>query len=605
LSPATDRRLLRNALIGWGLCWRSGRIMSLAQIGCGLVSGLLPASIAWLTKLLIDTLVGGAPAARVQGLAAGLAAVGLAVATLPHLSAYLEGELGRRVDRLVQHRLYGAVSAFNGLARLENPRFLDDLRMAMQATGGGLRPVTTGIIAPATNLVTLLSLLATLYVISPVMAGVVVAAAAPALLAQISLSRRQVGIQARITPAVRRQLFYSTLIMDVQAAKETRLLGLGRFLGDRLLGELATVHAGERTIDTRTLRTQSLLALLSALVAGAGLVWAAYATAAGRLSLGDLSAFVAAVAGSQQALAALVATVSGAYQALLVFDYFVKLTELPDDLAPRTATAALPALRQGIELRDVWFRYDDSHPWVLRGVDLTIPCGQSVALVGLNGAGKSTLVKLLCRFYDPVRGAILWDGVDIRDVPAAHLRRRMGVLFQDFMSYDLTAAENIGIGDLAALSDRDRIVTAASAAGIDTAIGGLPRGYDTLLSRVFASEEDKQNPETGVEFSGGQWQRLALARTLMRDNRDLLILDELASGLDAEAEHEVHERLRRHRAGRTSLLISHRLGAVRDADRIVVLSDGQVHEQGSHEALLAEGGIYARLFTLQGSGYHA
>jgi ATP-binding cassette, subfamily B, bacterial len=224
-------------------------------------------------------------------------------------------------------------------------------------------------------------------------------------------------------------------------------------------------------------------------------------------------------------------------------------------------------------------------------------------LVGLNGAGKTTLVKLLCRMYDPTRGQILWDGVDLRDVPPEALRERISAVFQQHMDYDLTAAENIGLGDLPALDDRARLEEAASRAGVGDKLAALPRGYDTLLTRMFYSEADKDDPGTGVVLSGGQWQRLALARAFVRDGRDLMILDEPSSGLDPQAEHEIHNRMREYRTGRTSLLISHRLNAVRDADLIVVLDGGRIVETGEHEPLLASGGHYARLFRLQAAGY--
>jgi ATP-binding cassette subfamily B protein len=226
-------------------------------------------------------------------------------------------------------------------------------------------------------------------------------------------------------------------------------------------------------------------------------------------------------------------------------------------------------------------------------------------LVGPNGSGKSTVVKLLCRMYDPTRGAILWDGVDLRDMPVDDLRRRIGAVFQDYMEYDLSAAENIALGDVDATGDRHRIEAAADRAGIHDTLAGLPRGYDTVLSRQFGGGPDDADPQTGVPLSGGQWQRVAFARSLLRDQCDLLVCDEPSAGLDAEAEHEVHTRLRRYRAGRTSLLVSHRLGAIRDADRIVVLHRGRVAQQGSHDGLLAEGGPYHRMFHLQAQGYRA
>jgi ATP-binding cassette subfamily B protein len=404
-----------------------------------------------------------------------------------------------------------------------------------------------------------------------------------------------------ISSNTRRQLFYGSLLTSPDAAKEVRLFGLGDFLRGRMLTELGTVNEAERDLDRRTLHSQGLLSLLGAAVAAGGLIWAVLAAAAGGLSVGDVSVFVAAVAGVQTALTAIVSQWAGAHNALLMFGHYIGVVRAGPGLPVAPEPAALPPLRTGIELRDVWFRYDDEHPWVLRGVDLFIPHGQAVALVGLNGAGKSTLVKLLCRLYDPVRGSIHWDGVDLREVHPDDLRARVGAVFQDYMAYDLTAGENIMLGDLAAGADPEPVRAAARRAGIHDTLDTLPRGYDTLLSRIFFGDDDER--QAGVTLSGGQWQRLALARALMRHRRDLLILDEPSSGLDAEAEHAVHLGLRRHRAGRTSVLISHRLGALRDADLIVVLSDGRIAERGSHGELMAMEGTYARLFGLQASGY--
>ncbi|MDP9865775.1 MULTISPECIES: ABC transporter ATP-binding protein [Streptosporangium] len=610
MSPVSDtepdggrlRRLSRHVATVAPLCWRVGPGPALSQLAATVVGGLLPMGTVWATKLLVDGLSAGRTD-RVLLPVCGLIVLGLAAGALPHLTAYLQAEMERRLDRLMQDRLYTAVSGFQGLSRFENPDFLDRLRMAAQATGGALRPITSGLFDIGRNIITLVSLLAALAVLSPLMAGLVALAAVPALAARMSLEKRRTKMIAGQSAGIRRQILYSSLITDVQAAKEVRLFGLGGFLKGRMFGELATIQAGERRLDRREALTQSVLAVLSAAVSGAGLIWAVQAAVAGRLTLGDVTAFAAAVAGTQAALIATVENAAHVRQALSLFGYHEQVTSLPDDLPPPRSAAALPALRRGIELRDVWFRYDDSHPWVLRGVDLTIPHGASVALVGLNGAGKSTLIKLLCRFYDPSRGTILWDGTDIREVPPAELRARMGVLFQDYMSYDLTAAENIGVGEIAALPDRARVQAAARMAGVHETLQALPRGYDTLLSRIFFGDGDEDDPQAGVVLSGGQWQRVALARALLREGRDLLILDEPSSGLDARAEHEMHRRLRGHRAGRTSLLVSHRLGAVRDADLIVVLDGGRITERGTHADLTAAGGEYARLFEMQASGY--
>jgi ATP-binding cassette subfamily B protein len=259
----------------------------------------------------------------------------------------------------------------------------------------------------------------------------------------------------------------------------------------------------------------------------------------------------------------------------------------------------VPPLGTGIRFEGVWFRYHDDQPWVLRDFDLHLPHGTAVALVGLNGAGKSTVVKLLCRLYEPTAGRITWDGVDVRTFDVAALRARIATVLQDCVRYELTARDSIGLGDLRAGDAEVR--AAAARAGVGELIDGLPAGFDTMLSRTFA--EDPTAPP-GVELSGGQWQRLAVARALLRERADLLILDEPVSGLDARAEHDLHRTLRGLRAARTTLLVSHRLGSARDADQIVVLADGRIVERGDHDALLRADGRYAELFRLQADGYH-
>jgi ATP-binding cassette subfamily B protein len=559
---------------------------------------------AWLMKLVLDRLASGAGWSPLLGLAVALAGVGVVTGVVPHLNRYAEGALARAVRLLAFARLFHAVnSRLRGLFTLERPQFHDRLRLAQDAGAAAPGQVVNGLLGIGRDALTMIGFVGTLLVLNPMLAAVVTASALPTIRAEILLARRRVGAMRTIVYATRRRFFYANLISSPQEAKEVRLFGLGGFFRERLLAEQRRANDTERALGRREVVVQALLAAVAAGVAGGGLVWATRAALAGALTIGDISVFVAAIAGVQAALAGLIGTYGRVHEALLMLDHYQAVMTVEPDLPTPAPARSVPPLRQGIELRGVWFRYAEGRPWALRGVDLSIPAGQAVALVGRNGTGKSTLVKLLCRLYDPTRGRITWDGVDLRELDLAALQERIGVVFQDYVEYELSAAENVGLGDLAALDDRARIEAAARRAGIHDALVALPDGYDTLLTRMYFDHADQEDPETGVLLSGGQGQRLALARAFLRDRRDLLILDEPSAGLDAAAEAELHHRLRAHRAGRTSLLISHRLNTVRDADTIVVLGDGQVLERGSHAGLLAAGGEYARLFRLQSRGY--
>ncbi|GAA1588818.1 ABC transporter ATP-binding protein [Actinomadura kijaniata] len=580
------------------LAWASGRARLLLRMALAVLGSAVPVAAAWLTKDVLDRVAADRP---VLASALLLAVAGGAAALVPQVIQYVEAEAQRAVDLTARERLYGALARMPGLRRLEDPRFHDRLSLAAETGPTGPSEVVGGALGAAQGLLMLGGFVGTLVVLNAWMLVPVLLAGAVALHGQFRLGRFRARLHGGLGHALRREFFYAQLLTSLSAAKEVRLFGLGGLFGARMLTELRWSNAQRRRMDRRELLVQAGHGLLGSVVAGAGLVWAVGAARAGRLTVGDVSMFVAAVAGVQAGLTVMVSSLGRTQEALLLFGHYRHVVTAGPDL-PAVAEGEVPPLRHGIELRDVWFRYGEDLPWVLRGVNLTIPAGAATALVGPNGGGKSTLVKLLCRFYDPTRGAILWDGTDLRELPVAGLRRRIGTVFQDFMAYELSAAENIAVGDPDAREDRARIVAAARRAGCDRALAALPWGYDTVLSRAFESAE-QDDPGSGVLLSGGQWQRVALARALLRDRADLLILDEPSSGLDAEAEAEVHRGLREHRAGRTSLLVSHRLSTVRDADAIVALEEGAVAERGTHDALLRAGGLYARLFTLQATGY--
>ncbi|MFD5143035.1 ABC transporter ATP-binding protein [Streptomyces sp. NPDC058401] len=593
----------RGAVAAFRLAGRAAPLTLALYTVLVLAAGVLPVAVALLTKILLDRLASAGATGSLAGPGSGLVAAGLLMGALPQVTQYLRAQLDRRSGLLAQERLFTAVEGFTGLGRFEDPRFIDRMRIARQVGGTSPNQAIDGILGAGRAVLTVSGFIGALAVVNTPLTVLMVVAGIPTVVAEVALSRRRARMFWEVGPVERREFFYSDLLSRVAAAKEVRLFGTGPFLRERMLKERRTADAARRSMDRREVGVQGGLSLLSAVLSGTGLLWAINSARHGAFSVGDVTMFVAGIAGVQGGLASLAGEIARLHQALTMFGHYLAVTGTGPDLPQPAEPLPLPALRRGIELRDVWFRYSEEHPWILRGVDLWIPHGTALALVGLNGAGKSTLVKLLCRFYDPTRGAVLWDGVDLREVAPADLRRRIGAVFQDYMEYDLSAGENIALGDLGALDDPERIRTAAERAGIHEKLTELPHGYETLLSREFFSEVDKEDPETGVVLSGGQWQRLALARAFLRDGRDLMILDEPSAGLDAESEHEIHTSLRRHRGGRTSLLISHRLGAVRDADLIVVLAEGRIAEQGDHAQLVAAEGRYARLFSLQAAGY--
>jgi ATP-binding cassette subfamily B protein len=588
------RQSLRRALAAVKLAWAASRASLLAVAAITATQGMVPVALAWITKVLLDELTQPPfSTGTLFACIAALAVLGLAADGLAALEDYLRSGLHRRVRLIVQSRLFARLNRYPSIAVYESPEQLDRVRLAEhagdhapeEAVGTGLQLLQAAVTATGFAV--------TLLVLWAPMAAIVVAIAVPAALLQLRLGRLRATMTQEVTPLQRRQMFFRLLLTDVKAAKEVRLFGLGRFLLGRMLRDLRAANNAEMRVDRFTAWAQLRIGLLTGALTVIGLTATVVLASRGRLSIGEVTVFLAAVAALHATIGSAAAGCARAYEALLLFEHYLAVV---NDPVTDAGNLPAPRLSRGIEFHDVWFRYGDGLAWVLRGTNLRLPTQGAIGLVGLNGAGKSTIVKLLTRLYEPTRGRITWDGIDLAQLDPASLRARISAVFQDFMAYDLTAAENIGVGELTKLEDLPRIRAAAALADADTIVARLPQGYQTLLSRIF-------HGETNASLSGGQWQRIALARAFLREEADLLILDEPSSGLDAVTEHALHQRLAQLRAGRLSLLISHRLNALRDADHILVLEEGLVVEQGDHDRLIRSGGRYAELFSLQAQGY--
>jgi len=598
----------RGILKALRLTWRATRGGTCVLVLLTLAGAVTPVAAAWLTKSLLDHLSQGADAPRGQAvlLAVGLAVAGLLTGCLPQVLMYANKEFERAVGLLAQQQLYEATGRLVGLARFEDPAFVDRLRLAQQHGGATPGVLVATLLSVVRAVAVAGGFLGSLLLLAWWLPAVVVVSVVPVLAAEMWLARRRVNAYWQIGPTERREIFYRELLTNLQAVKEIRLFDLGGHLAARMTRERIKANSVRARLDRQELAAQTLTGLVTASSAGAAVVWAVLAALGGRITLGDVSLMIASVAGVQSAGAGLMRDIAKSHQQLLMFRHYLSVVDGEQDLPVPEKPSPVPALTSGVEFRDVWFRYSPDHPWALRGVSFLVPHGRSLGLVGRNGAGKSTIVKLLCRMYDPERGAVLWDGVDLRDMDPAELRRRIGAVFQDYMTYDLSAHENIALGDLPKAS-RERVTEAARRSGADGFVRELPRGYDTLLSRLFFQGDDDEDGDAdrGVTLSGGQWQRLAIARAYLRGRQDLLILDEPSSGLDAETEARIHGQLREYRGSRTSVLISHRLGSVREADDLLVVDAGEVAEQGTHDELIARGGLYAGMFAAQAEGYRS
>jgi len=614
LPPAApDTRSLRERLRGaravfrqvpgtLRLVWAADRRGALAVAGLTLVLALLPAGIAWVGKLIVDGVVlaarTGAEADRARvgwlvGAELGLMAIQLAALRLLGLRReLLRGALGNGVNESILKKALELE-----LRHFEDAAVYDKMQNARREASARPLSLVMQVFALGQNAVTLAALSGLLLRLSPASVLVIVAASVPAFLAEARLSGDSFRLWTWRAPEGRRLNYLEWILTRDSHVKEVKLFDLGPLVLARYRALFRKFFDEDRRLAVRRLRAGLAFGALS-LVAFYGM----YALMAGRaaraeITLGDLALYIAVFRQGQGAIQAILQAVGAMYEDSLfmsnLFDYLAIPT---GGESPRAAPALAPARgRPGaIELRGVSFRYPGRDAWALRDVTLTVAPGEKLGLVGENGAGKSTLVKLLMRLYDPTEGEIRYGGVDLRDMDPRELRDRLGAVFQDFVRYQFTAAENIGVGSPAHIGDRARIAEAARRGGGLAVVEALPQGFDTVLGGWF---------EAGHELSAGQWQKLAVSRAFMRDEAEVLILDEPTASIDAEGEHELFQRFQALAADRTAIVISHRFSTVRIADRIAVLHGGRLEELGTHRDLVARGGRYARLFNLQAAGY--
>ncbi len=600
--PAKIRSASVNVGRAFELVWQGHPASLVAMVACTLIGAGIPAGQAYVGKLIVDAVVSGAqsgvdPMAGLQSVAPWLllelALVVLDTAT-GQARTLAEHILHARINVNINTRIIRKALDLD-LAYFENAEYYDKLQNARrEADWRSLQIVDNGFYL-IQNLITLGSFVVLLIGFSPWLALLIFAATVPAFLAQNRYAELSFRVLSWRAPEARRLNYLEHLLTDYDAVKEVKLFNLG----EPLLGRYADLFWKFLREDQSIAQKRSfaslgwgLLATLSYYGAYAWIVWRAVGAA---ITLGDMTLFLSITRSSQSRFQAILYGLSSLYEnGLFLSNLFAFLELTPAMQNASGGGRPVPErFTRGIEFRNVSFRYEGHAQDVLRNVNFHLQPGEKVALVGPNGAGKTTLIKLLTRLYDPTDGQILLDGVDLREYDLLQLRQRIGVIFQDFVRYHLPASENVGFGQVEALDDLERIVAAARKSGADEVIQPLPNGYATVLGRWFSG---------GRDLSGGQWQKIALGRAFMRDC-ELIVLDEPTAALDAENELRVFEQFRALTEDRMAVLISHRFSTVRMADRIFVIEGGTITESGSHHTLLAQGGTYARLFTLQAESY--
>ncbi|MCB9779497.1 MAG: ABC transporter ATP-binding protein [Alphaproteobacteria bacterium] len=595
-------RYSRRAL---SLVWQTSAGLSVAFGVLTLIAGLLPGGIAWVGKLIVDTVVAQrGPVASVQRLVAGedlapvlwlvAAEAGLVVLMaasqkgIEVVQYLLRALLGHRVNVMILDKALTL-----SLRQFENSELYDRMTQARREASSRPLALVRKTFGIAQNAISLMTYGALLVAFSPAAVLILVVAAVPAFVAETVFAGEAFRLFRWRSPETRQQMYLETVLAREDYAKEVQLFGLGPMLLDRYRAIFDKVFGEDRDLTLRRGAWGYGLSLLSTLAFYGTYGWIAVAAVRGTISLGEMTMYVMVFKQGQAAFSSMLSSIGGMYEDNLYLSNLYDYLETPGQPL-RTGATEGPAPGDGIRFDDVRFSYPGATRPALHDVSMHLRPGRKLALVGENGSGKTTLIKLLCGLYVPDSGRITLDGLDLQSWDEATLRRRIGVIFQDFVRYQMLVGENIGTGDVDRLDDETGWRDAADKGLATDFIEGLPAGFHTQLGRWF---------QDGQELSGGQWQKIALSRAFMRDGADIVVLDEPTAAMDAEAEARIFDHFREATAQQMAILISHRFSTVRMADEIVVLAAGAVVEQGSHEQLMAADGRYAHLFRLQAAGY--
>ena len=566
-----------------------------------LVEGLMPIAQAWVGKLIVDGVVAGMqnaqPAAESFRAVLPWLAIELALVTLGAIFGQTQALLRRMLDARVRHRVAALIirkALALDVSFFEDPEFYDMLQNATRQADWRAPKLVIGCLDGLRRTITLLSFATLLFTFSPIITLILFGAAVPAFLAQQRFAELDHGIESGRAAARRHNMYYEFLLTENASVKEVKIFGLGEPLLARYLEFFQRWYREDSARATRRSVFSILFGLITTGAYYGAYAWIVYLAVARRVTVGEMTMYLALFSQSQGAFSGLLREWNALYENSLFMRNLYRLLDVAPRVPPPATPQPLPAkIVQGIEFERVSFRYPSRDKDALTDVSLCIRPGEKLALVGPNGAGKSTFIKLLTGLYQPTAGRILVDGVDLREFTPEEYRAKIGVMFQDFVEYSATLAENIAFGKIDALHDLEAIRRAARKGGADDVVASLPHGYDTVLGYW---ETD------ATTLSGGQWQKIALARAFMRD-AEILIFDEPTSALDADRELDLFQRFRALTTGRIAVLISHRFSTVRIADRIAVLEGGRLVELGTHDELLATPRTYARMFHAQAEGY--